>query len=150
MLFQNAIFNFVLILSILRSSNENAFRWMPSDLTDDKPTLVQVMAWCRQATSHYLSQYWARFMSLYGIIRPQWVNHLVSYFFFPTNLSLPLLSWAWDDELICVPHHSDQHVEQQDRHQHRKHTKHKLGQLRLARLVKILVLEGKFMAKFDK
>ena len=29
---------------------------MPLDLTDDKPTLVQVMAWCRQATRHYLRQ----------------------------------------------------------------------------------------------
>ena len=27
---------------------------MPQDLTDDKSTLVQVKAWCRQATSHYL------------------------------------------------------------------------------------------------
>ena len=35
-----------------------ALRWMPLDLTDDKSTLVQVMAWCRQATSHYLSQWW--------------------------------------------------------------------------------------------
>ena len=25
-------------------------------LADDKSILVQVMAWCRQATSHYLSQ----------------------------------------------------------------------------------------------
>ena len=31
---------------------------MSLDLTDDKSTLVQVMAWCRQATSHHLSQYW--------------------------------------------------------------------------------------------
>ena len=29
---------------------------MPQDLTDDKLTLVQVMAWYSQATSHYLSQ----------------------------------------------------------------------------------------------
>ena len=29
---------------------------MSLDLTDDKSTLVQEMAWCRQATSHYLSQ----------------------------------------------------------------------------------------------
>ena len=36
-------------------SREIAFWWMPLDLTDDKSTLVQVMAWCRQATSHYLS-----------------------------------------------------------------------------------------------
>ena len=34
-------------------------------LTDDKSTLVQVMAWCRQATRHYQSQYWSRSLSLY-------------------------------------------------------------------------------------
>ena len=53
-----------------------ALRWMPLDLTDDKSTLVQVMAWCRQATSHYLSQCWPRFMSPYGVTRPQWVNSM--------------------------------------------------------------------------
>ena len=47
---------------------------MPLDLTDDKSTLVQVMVWCRQATNHYLSQCWPRFMSPYGVTRPQWVN----------------------------------------------------------------------------
>ena len=55
-------------------SCEIAVRWMPFDLTDDKSTLVQVMAWCRQATSHYLSQCWSRSMSPYGVTRPQWVN----------------------------------------------------------------------------
>ena len=45
-------------------------RWMPLDLADDKSTLVQVMAWCRQATSHYLSQCWPRPMLPYGIYRP--------------------------------------------------------------------------------
>ena len=34
------------------------------------------MAWCRQATSHYLSQWWPWSMSPYGVTRPQWVNHL--------------------------------------------------------------------------
>ena len=33
-------------------------------------TLVQVMAWCRQATSHYLSQCWPSFLSPYGVTRP--------------------------------------------------------------------------------
>ena len=47
---------------------------MPMDLTDYKSTLVQVMAWCRQATSHYLSQCLSRSLSLYGVSRPQWVN----------------------------------------------------------------------------
>ena len=53
----------------------NALRWMPLDLTDDKSTLVQVMAWCRQATSHYLSQCWPRSMSPNGVTRPQGVKH---------------------------------------------------------------------------
>ena len=50
-----------------------ALRWMPLDLTDDKSTLVQVMAWCRQARSHYLSQCWPGSMTPYGVNRPQWV-----------------------------------------------------------------------------
>ena len=37
-------------------------------------TLAQVMAWCRQATSHYLSQCWPSSTSSYGITRPQWVK----------------------------------------------------------------------------
>ena len=40
----------------------------------DKSTLVQVMAWCYQATGHYLSQCWPRYMSPYGVTRPQWVK----------------------------------------------------------------------------
>ena len=43
-------------------------------LTDYKSTLVQVMAWCRQAASHYLSQCWPSSMLPHGIARPQWVN----------------------------------------------------------------------------
>ena len=42
---------------------------MPLDLTDDKSTLVQVMACCRQATSHNLSQCWPRSMSPNGVTR---------------------------------------------------------------------------------
>ena len=69
--FKTAIFNLVLLTGIFTSSNDNALRWMPRDLPDDKSTLVQVMAWCRQATSHYLSQYWPNFMLPYGVTRPQ-------------------------------------------------------------------------------
>ena len=32
------------------------------------------MTWCRQASSHYLSQYWLRSMSPYGVTRLQWVD----------------------------------------------------------------------------
>ena len=44
---------------------------MSLDLTDDQSTLVQVMAWCRQATSNYPSQCWPKSLSL---TRPEWVN----------------------------------------------------------------------------
>ena len=73
-----------------------ALRWMPLALTYDKSTLIQIMAWCRQATHHYLNQCWPRSMSLNGVTRPQWVNHQqhwsnsnVSYFSVPeeTNAS---------------------------------------------------------------
>ena len=68
------IFNLVLLIGIFTSSKDNALRLMQWDLTDDKSTLVQVMAWCRQAPSHYLSQCWPSSMSPYGVTRPQWVN----------------------------------------------------------------------------
>ena len=55
--------------------NDDALRWMPQDLTDDESIfMVQIMAWCHQATSHYLSQFWPRFMSPYDISKPQWVK----------------------------------------------------------------------------
>ena len=71
---KTAISNLVLLIGFFISSNDNAPRWMPLDLTDDKSTLVQVMDWCRQATSHYLSQWWPCSMSPYGVTRPQWVE----------------------------------------------------------------------------
>ena len=71
---KNVIFNLVLLIGIFRSFHDNALGWMPQDLTDDKSTLVQVMAWCRQATSHYLSQCWLSSLSSYGLARPQWVK----------------------------------------------------------------------------
>ena len=47
---------------------------MPQNVSNEKSTLVQVMAWYRQATSHYLSHCWLKSMMLYGITRPQWVK----------------------------------------------------------------------------
>ena len=74
------IFKSNLVINGLGVSREIALRSMSQDLTDDKSTLVQVMAWCRQATSHYLSQCWPRSMSPYGVTRPQWVIlHLTFY-----------------------------------------------------------------------
>ena len=48
----------VTIIDILKIFSEITFRWMPQHFTDNKSTLVKVMAWCHQATSHYLNQCW--------------------------------------------------------------------------------------------
>ena len=72
--FREVIFKLNLVNGGWGISYEIALRWMPLDLTDDKSTLVQVMAWCCQASSHYLSQYWPRSMSPNGVTRPQWVK----------------------------------------------------------------------------
>ena len=40
---------------------------MPHGLSDDWSTLGQLMAWCRQATSHYLSRCWSRWLLPYGV-----------------------------------------------------------------------------------
>ena len=57
--------------------------WVPQNLNNERSTLVAVMAWCRQATSYYLSQCCPRSMSPYHITRSPWVNskghHTTSY-----------------------------------------------------------------------
>ena len=68
--FKNTIFYLALLISIFRSPCDNTLRWMPCDFTGDKSKLVQVMAWWRQATSHYLSQCWPRSILSYGVTRP--------------------------------------------------------------------------------
>ena len=42
------------------------------DHVSDTSMLVQVMAWCRQATKDYLNQYWPRFIAPYDVTRSQW------------------------------------------------------------------------------
>ena len=65
------IFKWILVIYGWGVSCEIALIWMSLDLTDDQSTLVQVMAWCRQATSHYLNQCWPRSQAPYGITWPQ-------------------------------------------------------------------------------
>ena len=72
--FRSLIFKIISVTDGWGISCEIGLRWMPLDLTDDKSTLVQVMAWCRQATSHYLSQCWSSSMMLYGFSWP-FVQH---------------------------------------------------------------------------
>ena len=74
--FRKVIFQLILVIDGGSISCKIVLKWMLMDLTGVKSTLVQVMAWCRQATSHCLNQCWPRSLSPYGIIRPQWVKQL--------------------------------------------------------------------------
>ena len=69
--FRWVIFKQILMIDGWVISCEITLRWKSQGLTDDKSTLVQVMAWCRQAIGHYLNQCWPRSMSPYGVTRPQ-------------------------------------------------------------------------------
>ena len=59
-------------------------RWMSMDLTGDELTLVQVMAWCRQAASHYLNQCWLSYMTPYGATNE--LNSYDAYLQTPSNI----------------------------------------------------------------
>ena len=64
---------------------------------DSRSTMVQVMVWCRKATSHYLRQCWPRYMSTYGITRPQWVivfTHVLQGCFMGTGYGM-MSSKCW-------------------------------------------------------
>ena len=91
--FRNVIFNLALLIGIFRSSYDNVLRWMPQDLTDDKSTLVQAMAWCCQVTSHYLNQCWPWSQRPYGITRPQWINPCAEFVFGIIMVYLHFLSF---------------------------------------------------------
>ena len=69
--FRHVIFKQILVIDGYGISCEIALIWMSLDFTDEQSTLLQVMAWCHQATSHYLSHCWS--LSIYGVTRPQWV-----------------------------------------------------------------------------
>ena len=71
--FRHLIFQ---VISVIDGWGEFALRWMSLDLTDDKSTLVLVMALCHQATSHCLSQCWPRSPMPYGVTKPQWVKDI--------------------------------------------------------------------------
>ena len=55
-------------------NSDNRWRATYLDTYKVNVALVRVMDLYRQVTSHYLSQYWPKSMSPYGVTRPQWVN----------------------------------------------------------------------------
>ena len=54
---------------------------MPQKLISGQSSLVQVMAWCRQAVSHYRNQFW--------------LNHILPYLGH-NELTYVLLEWSND------------------------------------------------------
>ena len=73
--FIKTIFKLILAFDGWSLSYGIVLRCMSLDLTVDKSTLVQVMAWCRQATSHHLSQCWPRSLLPCSVTRPQWYQN---------------------------------------------------------------------------
>ena len=59
---RKAILTLTLVTDGWNISCEIVPRWMSVDLTDDKSTMVQAMACCWQAASHYLNQCWLTYM----------------------------------------------------------------------------------------
>ena len=77
-------FYFIFIFFFFYKTHEHVL-WNCSDMRASSQehlwrevTLVQVMAWCCHAKSHYLSQYWARCILLYGITKPHVIQERVS------------------------------------------------------------------------
>ena len=81
------IFKWISMIDGWGISCEIALIWMSLDFIDDQSKLVQVMAWCHQATSHYLSQCWPRSLMPYDVTRPQWVNCSISLICSPKNFT---------------------------------------------------------------
>ena len=63
--FQSVNFENMLQMQYISNYYEIPLGSVPQNTSDDKSTPIQVMVWCRQVTSHYLSQYWPRSMSPY-------------------------------------------------------------------------------------
>ena len=57
-------------------SRELALWWLSRDFPGDKSTLIKVIVWCRQATTHYPCQCWHISMLSYGVTRPRRVYAL--------------------------------------------------------------------------
>ena len=67
--FKSVISRHMLLIESMKIACEIAPRWMTQITCEDKSILVQVMAWCCEAPSHYLSQCWPRSISPYCINR---------------------------------------------------------------------------------
>ena len=86
---KSIIFKFIIQNYSLGTYSWITLRWMPQNIINEKSTLVQVMAWGHQATSHYLSQWWPSSTSPSGITRSQWVKQTQVWMSLLQALSMP-------------------------------------------------------------
>ena len=73
------IFKLISSIDILKISYEIALNRTRLDIADDQWALVQLIAWCRQATSHNPNQCSSSLMTLYGVTRVKLINILGGY-----------------------------------------------------------------------
>ena len=99
--FRYVIFKRILVIDGWGISCEIALIWMSLDLNYEKSTLVQVMAWCCQATSHYLSHCWPRSLSPYGVSRPLWVDFFIRDIFYFADTFVVVQIWQISLQLGC-------------------------------------------------
>ena len=67
---------------------------------DNKSSLVQGMACCRVATSHYLNQWWPRSLTPYGVNKPEWVKQ--GECLSPFILSILSVMWSWQQRYHLI------------------------------------------------
>ena len=73
----------------MNTSCEISLKWTIQNTIDDISQLAQVLAWCRQVSSHYLSQHWHGPMSPYAVTKPQWVHVWMKPIYqHPSNITL--------------------------------------------------------------
>ena len=69
------------------------------------------MAWCHQASSYYLNQYWPKSMLSFDVMRPQQINHLLPV------VSIFLLSLCYSGDQASIWSDRDRMGRIRDRHQ---------------------------------
>ena len=85
--FIRKIFKQILVTDGWGITCEIALIWISLGFNDDQSTLVQVMACCHQATSHYLSQWWPISLSPYGVTRLSLGHNELSALKLPCSVS---------------------------------------------------------------
>ena len=90
-----------------KKMHEWTLPWRPDLKRLEKTTLVQVVAWCHQAPSRYLSQCWSRSMLPYGVsdLSSAQQNCIHVHFqLFTTHSSVVTESWTYHVSVMNLSH----------------------------------------------